>query len=813
MIERNGVLCYNNQKSMKHTKNTISVLLIGVLTLSPLTAVAKQGAELIVDDSIAGIGTLVDIHGVTGTDDVTLVVETPAGQTKSVHLALTNGAGSTTIPGSLTREAGTYTVSAQADGATVATTTAAVLPESMDPVSSTIETDTRHIDSDGRDEATVDVTLTDRYGNVLPGRPVTLIASRTDDSVVPLSQETDNRGVQSFSVSTRDEGTVTLRALDLLSGNLLAASIEIDAGYGAVGNDDSYTTSKAGGRLYYAQVSGGFDVIDRFQITAPSTMTAGVEAPKITISAVDRDGNIVEDYVGTVLFSSSDPDATLPNFGKYTFKDRDLGAKEFPLVLKFRANGEQIFRVEDQNDNRITGEASIMVSGSSVTGGGTKTITVTSHKDGDSVNTTSIVLTGKGPAFANLIVMGGTEDQSVATDADGTFSIPLTLNASQKDFTIRVRDDAGRNDSGPIHLILDQEAPVIKTVTFSPDEPQAGDKILVTAESDPGLKSLVMTIDKTAASLSSDVVLKETGSTGSYQAVFTVADAGAYQPSLVAIDAAGNKTELRATLAVGIQTLPVVQNLSAEPRLSAAALSWDALDGPLDGYRVYVGDKPDNFLYTLDTQSLTTSATVAGLTPGQTYYFAVTGIKGDSESKEKSKVAKVDILGLTLEVAPADGALGIKWSSIKADVPLASYLLEFGLEGSPYTESRYINGELREFTLRDLLNGIPYSLRLTPVSITGQKLEELAATGQGTPSALSAGFNPSAADPIPFISATHPGGVAQPAPHTPSSGIPPFAWILMAGAGMAGVYLRLRHKQKIQKTAAFLSAIQSQYHS
>jgi len=801
---------------MKHTKNTISVLLIGVLTFSPLSAIAKQGAEIIVDDSIAGIGTLVDVHGVTGTDDVSLVVETPAGQTKSVHLDLANGAGSTTIPGSLTREAGTYSVSVQAGGQTLATTTAAVLPETMDPVSSTIQTDTRHIDSDGRDEATIDVQLTDRYGNVLPGRPVTLISSRPEDEIVPLSQETDNRGVQSFAVNTREEGTVALRALDLLSGNLLAASVEIEAGYGrAVGNNDvSYSSNTTSGqRLYYAQVSGGFDVIDGFEITAPATMTAGVEAPKITIRAVDRDGNVVEDYVGTVLFSSTDPDATLPNFGTYTFKSRDLGVKEFPLVLKFRRNGEQTFRVEDRNDERIEGETTVMVGGGSQSSVANKSITITSHKDGDSVNTTSITLAGKGPAFANLIVMGGAEDESVSTGDDGTFSIDLALNPTQRDFTIRVRDDAGRNDSGPIHLILDTEEPEIKSVTFSPEEPQAGDKILVSVESDPKLKSVTMTLDKTSASASQDIVLKETGSTGSYQAVFTVAEAGAYQPSITAIDPAGNKTELRAVLSVGIQTLPVVKNLTAEARLSAASLEWDALDADIAGYRGYFGDKAHNFLDPLHYGSPGTQATVAGLTPGQSYYFAVTAVKGDTESKAKSDVVKIEILGLALDITPMDGALGVKWSSIKADVPLASYLLEFGIEGAPYTESRYINGELREFTLRDLLNGIPYSLRLTPVTITGQKLEDLAATGQGTPSTLTGGFNPSAADPIPFIDSTHPGGIAQPAPSTPGSGIPAFAWLLMAAFGMGGVYLRLRHRQKIQKTAAFLSAIQSQYRS
>lgn len=797
---------------MKHTKHIVSGLLIGVLTLSPLSAVAQGGAELIVDDSIAGVGTLVDVHGAQGNES-TLVVQTPDGDKKSVRMPLQNGAGSMTIPGSLTRTAGTYRIALTQDGETIATTTAAVLPESMDPVSSTLQADTRHIDADGRDEATVEVQLTDTYGNVLPGRPVTLISSRPEDSVTPLSHETDNDGIQAFAVSTQEEGTVVLRALDLLSGNLLAASVEIDAGYGRGGDDDGYTASrKTGGqRMYYAQVSQGFDVIDGFEVTAPATMTAGVEAPKVTIRAVDRNGKIVEDYVGTVVFSSTDPDAVLPNFGRYVFKERDLGVKEFPLVLKFRANGKQTFRVEDQNDERIFGEAEITVGGGSSGTVGTRNIVVTSHKDGDYVSSTQITLVGTAPAFANLIVMGGTEDVTGASDGTGRFSIPVTLSDTQRDFTIRIRDDAGRSDSGPIHLILDKEKPEIRDIVFSPEEPQAKDKILVTVESEPKLKSVTMRLDADAAT--QDVVLKESGTTGSYQAVFTVDEAGAYQPIFTADDPAGNRTELRAILTVGIQSLPIVQNVRAEPRLNAISLEWDALTVPLDGYRVYVGDKEDNFLYTLDTQSLTTKATVAGLTPGRTYFFAVTGVKGDSESKEKSALVQATVLGLTLEVGALDGALGIKWTNLKADVPLASYLLEFGVQGETYTESRFLNGELREYTLRDLLNGIPYQLRLTPISVTGQKLEDLAATGEGTPSATGTGFKPSAADPIPFIDDLHPGGIANPAPTTPGSGIPPFAWYLMAAAGLAGVYLRLRHRHNVQKTAAFLNAIQSQYRS
>ncbi|HMQ28975.1 MAG TPA: fibronectin type III domain-containing protein, partial [Acidimicrobiales bacterium] len=124
--------------------------------------------------------------------------------------------------------------------------------------------------------------------------------------------------------------------------------------------------------------------------------------------------------------------------------------------------------------------------------------------------------------------------------------------------------------------------------------------------------------------------------------------AGAYQPLVKAVDAAGNATELRTTLAVGAVGLPTVQKLRADSRARAVELKWDAVAENVDQYRIYVGEDEDDFAYTLETGKVTTKATIAGLVPGKVYYFAVTALKDELESREKSNVVSGQALGLGL---------------------------------------------------------------------------------------------------------------------------------------------------------------------
>ncbi|PIP65350.1 hypothetical protein COU77_03015 [Candidatus Peregrinibacteria bacterium CG10_big_fil_rev_8_21_14_0_10_49_16] len=805
-----------------------ALLLVGFALLIP----EVHAQTVTVDDTIVGLSTSIQLEGFQPREVLTLHVRSPEdeelslqGQTDDVgnaHLAL---------PGYALEKAGVYTIRITPTNIQAQFT---VHPESIDTKTSFITAERATIIPNGTDELTVQVTLFDQYENPLPTRPVALISNRTEDSVSEQTKETNANGIQYFTVRTQREGVLTLRAMDLLSGQMLDDSFAVRT-QSTAGPVSSSTTKNPSWRILTAQAGKSFDVIDHFEITVPDQMQVGIAAQSFAIRAVDRDGRSVENYDGEVEITTTDPDADVPfkqgpNKGLYKFQESDQGERKFALALTFYSPGTHTIRVQDKKQpETIFGEKEITVTGKAVSPGG-KSIRITSHKDGDTVNSAKIMLEGQGPSYIDVRIMGGKED--VITDTnnlEGTFSAEIELHEDHREFTIRVQDiNNPKTESAPIHLFLDNEPPDIQSITFSPEKPTAESSVLAIVITEPELSSVTMRLKQPQEQEEKEFTLKETENPGTYQTLFSVGPAGTYQPRITAVDDAGNSTKIQSMFSVNPKPLSQVQNLQAAAEGNAAALTWDAVEEEVDEYRIYVGESPNDYLYNLDTGRSTTKANVSGLQPGKTYYFAVTALQGDAESPEKSEQASVTILGLTLMVSPQDSALLLEWPSLPASLPLSSFFLEYGTQEGTYTEKRTLNGELRAYTLRDLINGFTYYIRLTPIDITGDIMEELTALGQGTPQG-SGVFQPS--DPPPSVPGTviGPDGTPLPptvsfpqtpedlpSPMTPSpptlseDGLPSFVlWSMALIAGILFVLHRHR-KHRLQQTIQFFDAIQAQ---
>lgn len=794
-------VAHATMKRLMHTRTFLIALLLACAM--PLQGIAATTLEA--SASVAGVGIDVIVRDIPSHQASELLLQNPDGLASRYAVqGDAQGNGVVSIPGRDAERAGVYTLSLLQDRTAVSEEiTVSVLPDTRDLSLSDMTVWAPRIQADGRDNADVSITLRDRYGNPAPARPLMLIASRPADHVEAVTPATDARGTQHFRLSTTEVGTVNLRAVDLLSGRALPATATLTAVGTAVGGNGMFypsADSRYTNAPYRAQLT-SFDVIDGFEIIAPSQMPVNQEAQKITVRAVDRDGRTVEDYVGTVTFTSTDPQATLPNFGTYTFKERDLGEKAFPLVLKFGSTGLHTIRVEDASNPSVRGEVDIQVGG-----GGTPTtqagITITSHASDSYINTTTITVEGRGPRFADLIIMGGEQDIDTSTDENGAFSASVPLRPGQRDYTLRVRDDSGRNDSGPIHLIMDQEAPAIETVVFSPEKPEPEENVLVVVTAESGLETVLLSLED------QDIALQENASQpGTYQAFFTAPPTGAHQPTVRVIDAAGNASELRVALGIGSASLPVVNNVRARAGIRSIDVSWNAVDGA-ESYRIYLGDSPQNLDASIDTASAATGVTLTGLESGKTYVVAVTALAQGKESEQRSQTATAAPLGIALNVQPANGALVLDWSALSSDMPLSAYLLEYGTDANALAEQRLLNAQTRTVTVRDLINGVEYVLRLTPVSVTGERLTDLATMAQGTPS--GSGFTPTAGEQLPGDS-LHPGASLHPPAQTPVTGGFGPLWIAGGGIMTAGILLRLRALHRAKQSNAFLHAVQKRY--
>lgn len=785
---------------------------LSLLLLSGLLPAHAAAASLRTQDTIAGLQTEVTLFGFPASGAVDVMVETPDGARLDQTLrADAGGEAVAVIAGGDTERAGAYRVVAES-GNVVAQGTFTVLPDRLSVTESSMAVSVARIAADGVDTAVIDVTLRDRFQNPLPDRPVTLIPSRTDDVVQAEGDVTDERGKQRFRVATELPGTVVLRAMDLLSGMIVEDSASIAAGDGGLGNADPWTAS-----VLSAQVTGG-SVIDRFELTIPSSMEIDKEASKITVRAVDRSGRTVENYTGTVRFSSSDATATLPNFGTYAFKPRDLGQKEFPLILKFRKTGQQTVRVEDAEDPSIFGAATTTVTGRTDTVDPAERIAVTSPKAGQTIGGTEVKVEGNGPALINIVVKGGVRSVTTETDQNGRFSATVSLDPAAPQATLTAEDEDGRyGASDPVQIRVDAIEPTVTGVTFTPPTPETGAQTLVLVKSEPKLRAVTMSLARNGQAVGQPLTLLENSNApGSYQTFFTAPEVGSYQPIFQTTDDVGNNGRYITDLTVQAKALPVVQGLRGEARSDSVLLQWGDVEADVTGYRVYIGEAENDLPFTLDTNVKQARATVKGLQPGKRYYFAVTAVKGEQESRARSEMIAVDTIGIRLSIAPQDTSLKLEWTGVPENLPLQSYVLEYGVAEGAYVEKRVVSGEAELYVLRDLINGVLYHLRLTPIAVTGERRDDLAVTGSGTPNGKATGFNPSGSDPIPgdlqpedpYIGPGHEGAP----PENTDVGLPLTLWlpVLALTSLIVGGSLYRRHQRA--QTAAFLQALAQHRH-
>ncbi len=820
-------------------KNFLRIVCTVVALALPMNALGA--GVLRMQDTIVGLGTEARATGFSSAQALDLVVFSPSGQSTVVPVRSdAQGNVQANVPGADLQEAGTYRSFLGTDGKRLsADANFEVLPESVDPQSSTVQIDRKQIAADGRDAARVTVTLHDRYGNLLAGRPVELISSRSGDMIFGLARETDAHGSQAFTVSTNQPGSLSLQALDVLSNTILVQRASLTAGNGdatAVGGTQDPSYARSNGEDYApsaprsnspytaqlaANATASFGLIDHFEVVVEPKALAVNEVGNITIRAVDHDGQIVQDYVGTVdIYSPTDPQANVPGFsdqqarGRITFLPKNQGVKLIPLSVSFRRPGQQVLRVSDAaNPNApIAGETTVTITGDGGADG--HRIIISSPKADSTVGGKSVIIVGVGSPYTNVQVNTGTDRVSGDTDEKGNFTINVPLDTAHSEYTFFLQDDAGNEAS--LHLVRDIDPPVILSAGFSPGHPQAGQQVVFQAQSEPSLPVAKLTIGAQELTLQEDPQRL-----GTYQVMFPAPAAGAYQPTLVLRDAADNQMQSLLSFTVAPKSLPVVQNLQAIPGANAVQLQWAPVTGEsVDKYRIYIGEQPDNFSMARETASGgATKAKIGPLTPGVPYFFAVTAVKGDRESAEKSQVVSATPIGLLMTVTPQESSLFVEWT-VPEQSSFLAFELQYGVEKDVFIEKRLIPGgdlkpkEKRSFTIRDLLPGVTYFVRVTPVSTTGDRMTELSIDGQGSP-ASAGGFHAAPGDPLPFSQndIPPPNGLHGSAPEVPASGLPPIAWWLGIGiTGFLGL-LQWHRRRTLRMTQDFLQTMRARYRS
>ncbi len=809
----------------KYTSVLITAALLA--TLLPAPAAVAQSCVLGAANTVAGLGTQVTLKGCEANKSYTLTMQGPAGAPYTQSIVTNEqGDAATLIPGKSATIAGQYRI--QAGDATAAFS---VTPDKIDDASSVLSASATSVAVGGT--VTVTAILRDKYENAIADRPViALLSNRPEDRVQANAQQSDSMGRMTWLVTAATAGSMNLTAYDILSAKALSARIDVSVGGG-------------GSRVYAAALTGnergGTIPVDRFEILIGDEKLSDVldgkrrnisvkanELFTVTIVALDSKGDPVEDYLETVIMTSSDGEAEFPRKGidpakpdeaPIVFRPVDLGARKLPLGFLFRNGGQQTIDVQEQGNPGIEGSFTITVEGGGSSGGGK--IVILDPKDRSVIGATTVRLQGNAPSLINLKVKGGSGTINGGSDAEGVFRIEVPLHAGDKEATLIVSSENGTYESEPVHFFIDMDAPVISGASFNPESGYAGEEVTITMRSEPKLTSSTATVDGTAITLTESAT-----EPGVYTGKFTAgADEKSYTFTFLALDSVGNASPpLQAQWSAHKRKPGKVLNVKASSKPQGVMVEWEAPEGKMSigQYKIYIADKedPENILYSVETKRNVNSALIKDLQLGREYAFTLTAVNTEGqESEERSDPAFAGPQGLSLKATPDGGKVFLEWTP-PLNLPLAQYILKYGTAPEDYTETRTLNPALHSYEVDDLIDGVAYEFLLIPVDVTGKVRDDLDAVVTGTPNG-GAGYHPSAGDPVPpnligtdgGETEPHPGANLNPPPETSPAGLP-----LPVMAGMVVLALMLvffwRHYSHQRRMAhEFLAMMENRYRS
>ncbi len=612
-----------------------TILLLAALGLSlTATTFASAPVEAYAMDTVAGSRTVLRSSTLPDSQSYYFLVEKPDGQSLKLPASVTESVALTEFSDYWTRESGNYYISVHSEDGLVNSVKSEFYVHAGD-----VSTTDSALDPDNQtartydDSAEIMVSLVDDYGNPVDKHVVQLISSTAGGNIrYANSHMTDDFGEISFIVESAEEGTTTYTAYDMtadteLDARAKVAYFEDAADVWAIPEPDEYRYSAAGGP----------GEIDRLEFEdIPTDMPSG-EAVSITVTAYDSEDMEVIDYEGEVRFYAEGDNAdyaTLPP--DYTFTLDDLGSHTFSLSFLFQHEGSYSLGVVDTDDALIYGEIDVEV-GDELIDPGSGIVTITNPVTGTYSNPVQVI-SGTAVASSDLeiydndVVVGDT-----TADVNGAFSFTTGLLADgEHSLYVAMVNDVGTilATSSIIDITVDDSAPEITDIVVEPIG-------IINPNSEVTLKVYVEdTLANGSIFIDGTLYDMVENPFGYYEVTFaSPIEFGDYPAVIILTDQLGNESRFEDLFELTVgpggiedvqQTfIPNVLNVVADYNDHQVILKWDTVMPnvyPVDHYRVYFGEQPDQLYHAVDTFSAATTWYVPDLINGKTYYFAVIAV-------------------------------------------------------------------------------------------------------------------------------------------------------------------------------------------
>ena len=321
--------------------------------------------------------------------------------------------------------------------------------------------------------------------------------------------------------------------------------------------------------------------LDHFEVILGKTQAKVGDALDITISAVDKNNEIITDYTGDILvFSESDAQAEFPNDlaeNSYSYTVANEGSVKFENAVKFQNVGKQDIYVYDLNDENILGIVEIDISAQEILSN--VEILILSPENGVTLGKSNVTVSGTTKKNHQVrVVVNNDQDYFTTSNADGVFekevdALQQWTNAVQA-FVLNADNDV-IGESTRVDIKINSNAPEFKNLTITPTGSiQAETEISMELISNTGLSKVQVIIN--------DIIttLEETKDGVYVASSLAPSEAGEYSVDVLLTDEFAHETQERGVETLIITAIPELEAPWEEPIIEVIEIidNGDATD-------------------------------------------------------------------------------------------------------------------------------------------------------------------------------------------------------------------------------------------
>jgi hypothetical protein len=614
--------------------------------------------------------------------------------------------------------------------------------------------------------------LYDKYHNPILNHNIKIYSDNSNDVINPVTfDKTDKNGEVNFWIYSPVESYSTLLAKDQTSGFIFNDKLNISF-YKNI-NNEKYLYSDINTTLSL-DITDNSSLVSKFLIEFPDKVTIDSDANYLKITALDSNGDIVKNFVGSIkiIIPTDDNDKTPGIDGIYKFLEKDQGEILFSRSVTFSKKGTHKLEVYLYQNNSINynifGKTTVIVEDK-------ETdiipdiipIKLNSPSDKSSFSVSDISISGVGLPNSDLkVVLDKNPILDISIDSDGNYK-GLIKNISDGEHLLSVyQKDNPDNESSEISFIVDTTASEILFADFEPKNANPEELIEVTVEieDDKDMESLEVFYGATSREMKKE-------KTNYYTVLFPAPlKEGEYPIKIVLTDKLKNKKnkflEIPLNINKSTPSLDSVIDLKANFDLDKKVLklSWKPLENKPLMYIVHSGIEKEKLNRVKSVSGSMNNAFLQDLSEGK-YFFAITATDIKNIESKRSKILEYDIVIPTktptptptktptptptktptptptktptptptktptptptktptpifhLNIDSSENMLHLSWDK---DINAVKYRLSYGLESRSYSVEQEIPKLNSYFTIKDLIPGVKYYVLLESLNNFGR---------------------------------------------------------------------------------------------